>query len=248
MNRIMQLFDGRSSAVTTECLPGDTLQLKFPSIPPAGRLEPYGGRASLAALDAFRTFALTIERLAQESPIRTVSVLSAVSGEGRSLSAELLALTLSELRPPVRLLDADPYQPASDPRRRNFRFVVGQRRGDTSPLGSIRGGISPGEEPSGNGSSPFSRIPLAREVFPSHSAFLRDVRAALDTETAMGASVLVDLPACSVSSIGFAVAQMTDAAIYVVRPGLAPLETHRDVVAQAAMLDVRILGILLNEG
>jgi Mrp family chromosome partitioning ATPase len=65
---------------------------------------------------------------------------------------------------------------------------------------------------------------------------------------AMGAQVVLDAPACSLSSIAFSIAQMADAAIYVVRPDRATLEAHREVLAQATLLKINVLGILLNEG
>jgi Mrp family chromosome partitioning ATPase len=50
------------------------------------------------------------------------------------------------------------------------------------------------------------------------------------------------------SSLGFSVAQMVDAVIYVVRPQVSALETHQEVLAQLALLKVNVLGIVLNEG
>jgi len=248
MNRIREAADGHNGAATAEPLDRGTLVPELRPTPSMARLESHSWRASLAALDAFRTLALTIDRFAEERPIRTITVLSAAPSEGRSLSAELLALALSELRPPVRLLDADPFQRASETRRRRHRAAGGKKRTDISSTSSDGRLVSLGERSANDVTLPFARIPLALEAFPSHSAFLHDVRTALATESAMGARVLVDVPACSVSSIGFAVARMADAAIYVVRPGRATVETHRDILAQAALLGVDILGILLNEG
>jgi Mrp family chromosome partitioning ATPase len=193
--------------------------------------------------------ALTVDRFVEDPPVRTIAVLSAEVGDGRSLTAELLAVALSELRPPVRLLDADPFQRGRVRRRNRLRRLVGSRNRLEPWYSSFSGQEGALDEPAGNGDlPPFARIPLAREIFPSLSTFLHDVRAALDTEVAMGALVLIDVPACSVSSIGFAVARMADAAIYVARPGRADLEAHHKVVAQAELLNLNVLGVVFNEG
>jgi hypothetical protein len=159
--------------------------------------------------------------------------------------AELSSVAFSELRPPVRLLDADPFQHAVEiGHHRRHRFRKAARRGvklddeQRSP-----------ESISANGDVPaFARIPVAREAYPGRSAFLRDIRRALDVTAAMRAQVLVDAPACSLSSISFSIAQMVDAVIYVVRPNWASLETHREVLTQLTLLKVNVLGIVLNEG
>ncbi len=212
---------------------------------PSGGHTLLPGRASLAALDAFRTLALTVDRLSVETPARSIVLLSAAPGEGRSVSSELLGLALGEVRPPVRLLDADPFRHPVEPglgRSWRPRWAWAPR---------AQAGVRPEsvlEQPAAGDGRAFARISVARQSHPSHTTFLREVRAVLDTESATGATVIVDVPACIVSSLGFAVAEMVDAAIYVVRPGRAPVETHRDVLAQLALLDVNVLGVLLNEG
>jgi Mrp family chromosome partitioning ATPase len=245
----MQIGDVDAERTTVEELARGPDSPGAPSPLAIDALSSQPRRPSLDAIDAFRSLALTVESLAEDPPIRTIAVLSAEPGDGRSLSAELLAVALSELRPPVRLLDADPFQH----RRNGYR---GRRR----PLLRLRRRPDPAHPPTwaeeswtsretGNGAAPpFARIPLGTEVFPSHAAFLHEVESVLDTETAIGASVVIDVPACSVSSIGFAVARRADATIVVARPGRATVDVHRQIVGQAELLDVRLLGVVFNEG
>jgi Mrp family chromosome partitioning ATPase len=245
MNLFTQTANGHNGTLTDDLSPGETLNLDFASAYPIGPLTTRRPRASLAALDAFRTLALTIESLDGDSPNRSIALLSAAPGEGRSLSAELLSLAFSEIRPPVRLIDADPFQHAVK-KRHHRRLSLKRkhtRRGDEMGRGQFPlDGSAIGEIPA------FDRIPVARDTYPGRSEFLQDVQSALDATVGMGAQVLVDAPACSLSSIGFSIAQMADAAVYVVRPDRAALETHREVLAQLTLLKINVLGIVLNEG
>jgi Mrp family chromosome partitioning ATPase len=237
--------NGRDETLSDALEPGRTLNLEVSSAYSVGPLTSSKPRASLAALDAFRTLALTIDSLAGDSPIQTMALLSAVPGEGRSLSAELLSLAFSEFCSPVRLLDADPFQHAVK-RREHRRARSKDPRQSTGMEGNDL--LAP-ESPSTNGNGPaFQRIPVARDSYPGPSAFLQAVRGALDAAIARGARVLVDAPACSLSSIGFSIAQMVDAAIYVVRPDRASLDAHREVLTQLTLLNVNVLGTVLNEG
>lgn len=238
--------NGRASSSTATLAPGDVLDVEVPTPLGVGPFALQGRRPSLAALEAFRILALTIDRLSEESPTRSIAFLSAGPGEGRSLSAELLALAMSERHAPVRLLDADPFQHALGPQSRQLglrsRFK-GTRRDEFTALRQ-----RPDEEHAEDDIPALARIPVARDSFPSHAAFLEEVRLNVDTEVAMGARVLVDVPACSVSSIGFSVAQFVDAVIYVVRRDRASVDAHREVLTQAALLDLNVIGMLLNEG
>ncbi|HEY6425738.1 MAG TPA: hypothetical protein VIX84_00755 [Acidimicrobiales bacterium] len=246
MNVFTQTGNGHKGTLTEPLLPGHTLNLELASTYPVAPLTTPRPRASLAALDAFRTLALTIDSLVGDSPILSLAFVSAVPGEGRTLSTELLSLAYSELCPPVRLLDADPFQDAVT-KRHHRRFRNG-RNDHSQGVASEGEGIALESAPASGDLPPFDRIPIARDAYPGRSAFLQDVRSELDASVALGARVLVDTPACSLSSIGFSIAQMVDAAIYVVRPDRAALETHREVLSQLELLKINVLGTVLNEG
>jgi len=188
-----------------------------------------------AAVEAFRTLALTVDGVMADRPLQTVAVLSAEAGDGRSLVAEMLARALSEICPPVRLLDADPFRRAAPTRSGLLRRWRRRDEVETNDALTL-------ERPA------FARVPLARGVYNSQAAFLVDVRAALEIEAQLGARVIVDVPACGISSIGFAVARLADAAVYVVRSGRADVARHQAVLAQAELLEINVLGLVVNEG
>jgi len=245
MNLFSQIDNGHNGTLTEDLTPGQTLNLEFASALPAGTLTTSRPRASLATLDAFRTLALTIETLTCDLPIRSIALLSAVPGEGRSLSAELLSLTVSELCPPVRLIDADPFQHTVRKTHLARRRVRRSDRGqDVKPANRRTSLLA---HPLGDVPA-FDRVPIGRGSYPGPAAFLEDVRSAIDAAVAKRAQAFVDAPACSMSSLAFSIAQMVDAVIYVVRPGNSTLQTHQEVLAQFSLLKVNVLGIVLNEG
>ncbi len=187
-------------------------------------------RPSTAAAETFRTLALTVDLLLAESSMRSLVVLSAMPGDGRTLTADLLARGLSEIRPPVRLLDGDPFE---GPRRRPLPWTSAPHAIDLTD-GSASG-------------ADFARLPVASGVFANHREFLAVVRARLMMETAAGATVVIDVPACHTSSVAFAVAEMADAAIYVARTDTEASNIHAEMRAQLDLLGVRLLGVVFNE-
>jgi Mrp family chromosome partitioning ATPase len=181
-------------------------------------------RPSGAAIDAFRTLALTVDRLLGDSHPMSVAVLSSHAGDGRSLTAELLARGLSEIRPPVRLLDADPFDPTANDAVLALDLVD-----------------DPGAGPL------YAELTLGRELFANQRDFLNATRTLLHRAKVGGATVVIDLPACRSSSIAFAVAQMADAAIYVARAAGEISPAHAAIRAQLDLLGVHLLGVVFNE-
>lgn len=181
-------------------------------------------RPSTAGADAFRTLALTVDRLLEESDLWSVAVLSAEAGDGRSLTAELLALALSEIRPPVRLLDADPFHASVNDAALALDLVE-----------------DPGHGPS------YAALSLGRELFANQHDFLSATRTLFHRANNGGATLVVDLPPCGSSSIAFAVARMADCAIYVARTGRQASTAHAEIRAQLDLLGVHFLGVVFNE-
>ena len=194
---------------------------------PATTVDAFGlghRRPSTAAADAFRTLALTVDRLLEESDLRSVVVLSAQSGDGRSLTAELLALALSEIRPPVRLLDADPFHSTVKDAEIALDLVDDPSSGPT-----------------------YAVLTLGRELFRNQGDFLSATRTLLHRANEGGATVVVDVPPCESSSIPFAVARMASCAIYVARSDSQLSGMHAEIRAQLDLLGVHLLGVVFNE-
>jgi Mrp family chromosome partitioning ATPase len=194
---------------------------------PAVAVDAFGlahRRPSTAAADAFRTLALTVDRLLDESDLRSVVVLSAQSGDGRSLTAELLALALSEIRPPLRLLDADPFH---------------------STVKDAEIALDLVDEPASGPA--YAVLTLGRELFRNQGDFLNATKTLLHRANEGGATVVIDVPPCDSSSIPFAVARMAQCAIYVARPESQVSGMHAEIRAQLDLLGVHLLGVVFNE-
>jgi hypothetical protein len=207
-------------------------------------------RASLATLDAFRMLALVVDEGMTASGFNSLVVMSAEPGDGRSLTAQLLASALADLRPTVRLVDADPFSHTALRRRdrsRQFR-PTRWRHGRALVLPPAADELGSPDQGTSSCLPGYVGIPVAQQICSSQGAFVRAVEAVLDAEVSKGATVIIDVPACNVSSVAFAIARIADAALYVVRPGPKAADSHREIVAQSAVLGIRLLGAVLNEG
>ncbi len=181
-------------------------------------------RPSTATIDAFRTLALSVDRLLRGLDLLSLAVMSSHAGDGRSVTAELLARALSEIRPPVRLLDADPF------------------------AGTVKDAVLALDVVDDPSSGPaYAELTLGRELFANQRDFLSAAKTLMHRANVGGATVIIDLPACQSSSIGFAVAAMAEAAIYVARTNGAISPAHAEIRAQLDLLGVHLLGVVFNE-
>ena len=183
--------------------------------------------ASRAFTEGFRLLALNVQRLLEGERRRSVVVLSANPKEGRSLAAANLAKSLSEIAPPVVLIDADP---------------------DGSGLNGIRPDIreelwsGPGERPALQVVAPWFRSGTPERLLERVSGLIEE---AIDT----GATVIVDAPACTTSSLGFYLATGVTGVLYVARRRrIKESAVHADVRAQLELLGAHVLGVVINEG
>ena len=223
MSRIIETNGGRDSTGTRPMLLETRLERDLLSVS-VDAFSDASRRPSAAAVDASRTLALTVDRLLRESNFRALAVLSSYPGDGRSLTSELLARGLSEIRPPVRLLDADPF--------------AAKAGGDVITLDLAE---NPASGP------PFAELTVGRALFANQRDFLNVTRALLHRATIGGATVVIDVPACKSSGIAFAIAEMAGAAIYVARPRGEMSPAHAEVSAQLELLGVELLGVVFND-
>jgi non-specific protein-tyrosine kinase len=188
-----------------------------------------------AAVDQYRKLAETVRQSTVDRGTKSVLVTSAVAGEGKTLTAVNLALTLSQLKGRVLLVDANPRHPQV---HSIFQVSAGSGLGgclkasdvvplpviDVTPtLALLPAGVS-GFDASALGSDAMKRVLAeARERFQW---------------------VVIDgPPVVSVSGTGL-LAELVDSAILVVHAG----RTSQDQVTQAVETvgRARILGAVLN--
>lgn len=176
--------------------------------------------------ESFRLLALNVSRLLGQGSPWAVVILSAQPREGRSTTAATLARALSQMAPPVILVDADP---------------------DGSGLADVVPEWHDGEE--GWGGRP--RLQFVNPWFPAGTpdTYLDRVQDAVQDALDAGAKVIIDVPACATSSAGFYLATSAAGVLYVTRPNATKDgSVHEEVRAQLDLLRARVLGVVVNEG
>jgi succinoglycan biosynthesis transport protein ExoP len=171
--------------------------------------------------------------------LRSLAVLSARRGEGKSTVALNLAKSLATLTPGVLLIDGDLRQPTLH-EKANCPNTVGLSNvldGSTSIHEAVQQ-LAPGLDILTSG--PDASTPL--QLLDSHfETLLSKARAAYET-------VIVDTPALSAISDGLVVAAQTDAALLVVSANGTDESATRKAVDQLKLFGVdNVLGIVVNK-
>lgn len=185
-------------------------------------------RTTPVSNEGFRLLALNVERLLRDNVRRSVVVMSAGPGEGRSTTAAGLANALAQMTPPVVLIDADPDGTGLT------HLVPDRAQGSSNGTG---------------GAHPRLRVlnPWSGDLAPE--PFFDKIQDMVQEALAAGATVIIDAPACSTSSVAFYLATSATGVLYVTRRGSSQdANVHADVGAQLELLGARVLGVVVNEG
>jgi capsular exopolysaccharide synthesis family protein len=188
-------------------------------------------------IEQFRLLAATLHHAQADQRLKTVMVTSAAVGDGKSLIALNLALTLSEsYRRKVLLIDADLRRPSL-----HQVFRVSGSRGLTEWLQATS------DEP-----LPVVQISEMLTLLPAGGR-LRDPMGSLSSprmkriveEAATRFDwIILDTPPVGALADAAILSAMVDGAILVVRAGLTPFPEVESAVA--ALGRDRILGVILN--
>lgn len=203
-----------------------------------------GSDISFAASEAYKLLRTKLQfSFADEGECRIIGVSSALTGEGKSLSAVNLAHSLSQLNKKVLLIDADMRRPTvftklpvqKMPGLSNFLAGQNDLNSLIQPCGL------PGEERAfaviSSGRIPPNPMELLSS--PRMAKFLEVLRQHYDY-------IIVDLPPVGEVGDALAVAKSIDGFLLVVRQNYCNRLALKDVVRQFAFVDSRILGIVYN--
>ena len=188
-------------------------------------------------VEQYRRLAATLHHAQADRGIKTVMICSALGGEGKSLTATNLALTLSEsYRRRVLLVDADLRRPSL-----NKVFELPETAG-------LSDGLLGGEDrrlPVVQFSSFLTLLPAGRPT-PDPMAWLTSNRMKHIIAEAREAFdwVIVDTPPIAVLTDASLLSAMVDSAVLVVRSGHTPLAAVKkalDTVGRS-----RTMGVVLN--
>lgn len=216
---------------------------------PAGKHSPQkpvliGSQISFAAAEAYKLLRTKLQfSFTEDNACRVIGVSSALSGEGKSLSAINLAHTLSQLDKKVILIDCDMRRPTlaeklgiqSKPGLSDY--LTGQssmdeiiqqcgiKREEDAFL-AITAGVNP---------------PNPIELLNSNrmSQMLKDMRQVYDY-------VILDLPPVGEVSDALVVTKETDGMLLVIRQNYCDRVALGDTVRQFAFVNSKILGVVFN--
>lgn len=203
-----------------------------------------GPDISFAASEAYKLLRTKIQfSFSDENDCRIIGLSSAISGEGKSLTAVNLAFALSQLNKKVLLVDCDMRRPTLAEKLRLLKqpglssYLTRQCRLEelVQPCG-IKGNenafdvISAGQNP-----------PNPTELLSSER-----MKKAMDTMRGIYEYVILDLPPVGEVSDAMAVAKEIDGMLIVVRQNFGDRNILTEAVQQFEFIDARILGIVFN--
>ncbi len=210
----------------------------------AGSMAFIGGNVSFAASEAYKLLRTKLQfSFADETKCRVIGVSSAMTGEGKSLSAVNLAYTLSQLNKKVLLIDCDMRRPSLstklpiDKAPGLSNYLSGQNNLDRvmQPCGikneeNVFHVISSGNNPP----NPVELLSSSRMA-----GMLEFLREYYDY-------VILDLPPVGEVSDALTVSKVTDGMILVTRHNYGNRVALNDTVRQFEFVGAKILGIVYN--
>lgn len=215
-----------------------------PGIKGQKQTELVGGNISFAAAEAYKLLRTKLQfSFADEKNCRVIGVSSALTGEGKSLTAVNLAYTTSQLGKRVLLIDCDMRRPSLSeklPITKNpglSDFLSGQTAADV--LIQLCG-IKDDERA-------FHAIAAGRTP-PNPMELLSSVRMEKTLELLREKYdyIILDLPPVGEVSDALAVAKLTDGMLLVVRQNYCDRIALNSAIRQFEFVDSRILGVVFN--
>jgi capsular exopolysaccharide synthesis family protein len=191
------------------------------------------------AVAQYRKLAGALQRTQLERPVKTVLVAGAAAGEGTTLTAMNLALTLSEqCASRVLLVDANLQEP-----RLHQLFQVSAGAGLSHALKSSSERRLPIVEVTGR----LAILPAGRPDADSVGLLGSDRMADLLKEASAAFEwIILDSPALSVTPEANQLAKRVDATVLVIAAGRTPRKVVEDAVD--ALGRDRLVGVVLNRG
>lgn len=188
-------------------------------------------------VEQFRKLAATLHHAQTATGIRTVMITSAVAGEGKTLTATNLALTLAEsFRRHVLLVDADLRRPSLHD---VFQVpnVIGLSDGLNAPVAGRMSLIQV---------TPLLTLLTAGrpEADPMHSLISDRMKQVIEEARERFDWVVLDTPPVGLLTDANLLAAMVDTTLLVVRAGLSPygyVERAAEIIGRD-----RIIGVVLN--
>ena len=208
------------------------------------QVELVGGNISFAAAEAYKLLRTKLQfSFVDEGDCRVIGVSSALTGEGKSLSAVNLAYSLSQLGNSVLLIDFDMRRPSlADklPIKKSpglSDFLTGQATADNLIQFC---GIKADERAFhavSSGRNPPNPMELLSSV--KMERMIEKLRESYDY-------IILDLPPVGEVGDALAAAKLTDGMLIVVRQDYCDRIVLNSAIRQFEFVDAKILGVVLN--
>ena len=203
-----------------------------------------GGNISFAAAEAYKLLRTKLQfSFVDEEGCRVIGVSSAMTGEGKSLSAVNLAYTTSQLGKSVLLIDCDMRRPSVADKLPIKKapglsdFLTGQIKGDELIQFC---GIKENERAFhaiSSGRTPPNPMELLSSV--RMEKMIEKLRESYDY-------IILDLPPVGEVGDALAAAKLTDGMLIVVRQDYCDRIALNSAIRQFEFVDAKILGVVLN--
>lgn len=186
-------------------------------------------------VETFRLLALQVRSALRDMRQRSILVMSARPGDGRSMVASHLAHALAPLGGPVLIIDAD---------------VVGAglpRNGATPTWHDESASHAAVQQANGHAYLPRVSHYRVDTTQRPQLDIVNEVHRVLEEAQELRTVAIIDTPSCLSSSLGFSLAGMAGAVLYVARRQVEDLSVHGEIRAQLDRLGATVLGIVFNE-
>jgi succinoglycan biosynthesis transport protein ExoP len=192
-----------------------------------------------AIAEGFRSLRTNIEFASTERPIKTLIVTSATPGDGKTMVASNLAVTMAQGGKKVILLDADLRKPGA---HQVFKLSNAKGLSDIfSGSISLLNAINPWQAEANLGViTAGPSLPNPTELINSKK--MDDVLARLREAADI---VIIDAPPFLVAD-AWILAAKVDAVLLVVRPGHTRKDAARAMLEQVKRVGARVIGVALN--
>ena len=245
-------FPAAAESVVVERTPPERLPVEppRPAVRPPQQARPFSevrfapdeklvvhAKMSRTSVEQYRRIAATLHHMQQERGLKVLMVASAAVGEGKTLTAANLALTLSEsYRRRVLLIDADLRRPSLTAvfHLQRARGLAEQLRGELEgPLRVLELSdclaLLPGGQPDSD--------PMASLTSGRMHEIIEQASASYDW-------VILDTPPISLQPDASLLAAMVEAVVFVIGAGMAPAAAV-DQSVEALGRD-KVVGVVLN--
>lgn len=204
----------------------------------------FGEGISFAAAEAYKLLRTKLQfSFADDSDSRVIGFSSALSGEGKSLTAVNLAYTIAQLDKKVVLIDCDMRRPTLADKLKLRKqpglsgYLTGQHLLDEMIQKCGLKGAEEAFDVIAAGQNPPNPIELLSS--DRMTKFLKQLRDRYDY-------IILDLPPVGEVSDAMAVAKETDGMLLVVRQNYCDRLALKDAVRQFAFIETKILGVVYN--